>query len=159
MFAALSLSFLLWPVDGPSIASVPSHALADDPALASKIAAAGNNIAKLLELAAACSKNAAEEDAKKVYRRILELDSSNEAAHKGLNHQLYDKQWFEGFAELAKYKREEDARMKQKGLARFKEEWVPESDVPFLNMQWSKDDKGVWQIGRASCRERVYVLV
>ena len=34
--------------------------------------------------------------------------------------------------------------MKEKGLARFKDEWVPEADVPFLNMGWTKDDKGVW---------------
>ena len=34
--------------------------------------------------------------------------------------------------------------MKGKGLARYKDEWVPEGDVPFLNMGWTKDEKGVW---------------
>ncbi len=35
--------------------------------------------------------------------------------------------------------------MKAKGLARFKDEWVPEAELPFLNMGWTKDEKGVFQ--------------
>lgn len=116
----------------------------DDAEIDAKIAAAGRDVSKLLELAA--SLNAAQPDAAtKVYKRVLELDSSNEAAHKGLRHQLYDKKWFESFAELSKYKREEAARMKEKGLARFKDDWVPEADLPFLSMGWTQSRNGSWQ--------------
>ena len=116
----------------------------DDPALEAKLAAAGKDLAKLLELANGYSTAGQDADAKRVYRKILEIDPSHAAAHKALNHQLYDKKWFESFAELAKYKREEAARMKTKGLARWKDDWVPEGDVPFLSMGWSKDERGGW---------------
>lgn len=124
-----------------------SAALADDPALDAKISAAGKDVVRLLDLASSCTSAGQDADAKKVYRKVLEIDSGNEAAHKALNHQFYDKKWFESFAELAKYRREETARMKAKGLARVKDgegEWVPEGDVPFLKMGWAKDEKGAW---------------
>jgi hypothetical protein len=34
--------------------------------------------------------------------------------------------------------------MKEKGLARFKDEWVAEADVPYLMMGWTKDSAGHW---------------
>jgi hypothetical protein len=34
--------------------------------------------------------------------------------------------------------------MKLKGLVRFKEDWVAEADLPFLNMGWVRDTKGAW---------------
>ena len=110
-----------------------------------KIAAAGKDVQKLLELAASLAAGPQADAAAKVYKRVLELDSSNEAAHKGLRHQLYDKKWFESFAELSKYKREEAAKMKEKGLARFKDSWVPEADLPFMNMGWVQGRNGTWQ--------------
>lgn len=147
MIAALYLSLLSSPRAVPmSIAAIPAYAVArpDDPELDAKIAEAGKDVAKLVALATAASGAGQEEDAKKVYRKILEYDASNEVAHKGLRHQFYDNKWFESFAELSKYKREEDARMKAKGLARYRDQWVPEADVPFMNMGWTKDAKGVW---------------
>jgi len=145
MIAALTCCLLAFPSSPQSALSDPAPLAAQDPALASKITAAGTSVAKLLELAAACASSNAEEDAKKVYKRVLELDANNEVAHKALRHQFYDNKWFESFAELSKYKREEAARMKTKGLARFKDEWVPEAELPFLNMGWTKDEKGVYQ--------------
>ena len=109
-----------------------------------KIAAAGKDVAKLLELAASLNTAAQPEAAAKVFKRVLEIDANNEAAHKGLRHQLYDKKWFESFAELSKYKREEAARMKEKGLARYKDEWVPEADLPYLSMGWTQGKNG-WE--------------
>jgi hypothetical protein len=127
-------------------APVPEFVLQakDDSEIDAKITAAGKDIAKLLELAGTCATAGKDDAAKRVYRKIIEIDASNEAAHKALNHQLYDKKWFESFAELAKYKREEAAKMKSKGLARYKDEWVLEADVPFLSMGWTKDTKGAW---------------
>jgi len=145
MIAALSLALLPWPCALPSTPAVESPLAAQDPALDAKISAAGKDVAKLLELANSYAASAQEDAAKKVFKKVLELDATNETAHKGLRHQLYDKKWFESFAELSKYKREEAARMKTKGLVRFKEEWVPEAELPFLNMGWTKDEKGAFQ--------------
>jgi hypothetical protein len=144
MIAALSFS-LLASLASPCPASAPSVLQAPDPALEAKIAAAGKDVGKLLELANSLSASSQEDSARKVFRKVLELDAGNETAHKGLRHQLYDKKWFESFAELSKYKREEAARMKTKGLVRFKEEWVPEAELCFLNMGWTKDEKGAFQ--------------
>ena len=36
------------------------------------------------------------------------------------------------------------AEMKKKGLARYKDEWVPEADVPYLNMGWTKGADAKW---------------
>jgi len=118
--------------------------LAQDPMLDAKMATIGRDVPKLVELANTCAGAGQDADAKRVYRKILEIDPNHEAAHKALNHPYYDKKWFESFAELAKYKREEAAKMKAKGLARFKDEWVPEADAPFLIMGWVKNDKGAW---------------
>src|SRR6185503_9098831 len=62
--------------------------------------------------------------------------------------------WFDSFAELSKYKREEAAKMKAKGLGRYKDEWVPEGDVPFLSMGWTKDAKGAWVNPAAAARDK-----
>lgn len=147
MIAALLLCFTPCP-SHPSSASesavVLCDATADDPALDANIAAAGKDVAKLLELAGTYATAKQDADAKKVYRKVLEIDPANEAAHKALNHQFYDKKWFDSFSELSKYKREEKARMKTKGLMPYKDGWVAEADLPFLNMGWAKDEKGAW---------------
>src|SRR5262245_55188287 len=116
----------------------------EDPALDKQIASLGRDVPKLLELAKSLVDGGRADEAKSVYKRVLELEADNEAAHKGLNHQLYDGRWFDSFAELSKFKREEAARMKEKGLARFQDEWVPEADLPFLTMGWTKDPAGAW---------------
>src|SRR5882672_4427115 len=111
MIAALSLALLPWPCSLPSTLAVAPALAAQDPALDAKISAAGKDVAKLLELANSLAAGAQDDAAKKVFKKVLELDANNEAAHKGLRHQLYDKKWFESFAELTKYKRDEAARM------------------------------------------------
>ncbi len=126
-------------------ATAPLADAAADPALDAKITAAGKDVGKLLELAAACTAAGQDDDAKKVFAKVLEVDAANEVAHKGLRHQFYDGKWYGSFAELSKFKREEAAAMKAKGLARFKDGWVPEADVPFLTMGWTKDSSGGWE--------------
>jgi len=150
MIAALFVSFLSSPFDSIVIAPVvratnESCVVVVDDTLDTKIAAAGKDVVKLLELATACASSGQEDSARKVYKKVLELDPNNEAAHKGLRHQPYGGKWFDSFAELNKYKREEAARMKQKGLVRFKDEWVSESDFAFLSMGWIKNDKAEWK--------------
>ncbi|MBI5285438.1 MAG: hypothetical protein HY874_10130 [Chloroflexi bacterium] len=144
MIVLLLTSLALPPSPPASLAPNSAALVAQEPTLDAKIAAAGKDVAKLLELADACAKAGKEDDARKVFRKVLEADAKNETAHKGLRHQLYDGKWFESLTELAKYKREEAARMKVKGLARFGEQWVPEAELPFLQMGWAKDDKGAF---------------
>src|SRR5262245_8796752 len=144
MIAALLLSVL--PVSpSSSFTRVACFQEATDAETDAKIAEAGKDVAKLMELGASLKTAGKDDGAKKAYKKVLEFDPNNEAAHKELRHHFYDNKWFESYAELSKYRREETARMKEKGLVRFKDQWVPEADLPYMNMGWVKDDKGVWQ--------------
>lgn len=146
MIAALLLSVLPSPSPSCLLAGVPPRFQeAADAEADAKIAEAGTDVAKLLELAKAFATGGKDDAAKKTYKKIVELDPKHEEAHKALRHHFYDSKWFESYAELSKYRREETAKMKEKGLARWKDQWVPEADVPYLNMGWVKDDKGKWQ--------------
>jgi hypothetical protein len=147
------IASLLWSIlvlSGPESSDPPSPALdsplqtQEVPELDAKIAAAGRDVAKLVELAKGYTAAGQDAAAKKVYKKVLEVDADHEAARKALGHQLYDKKWFESFAELAKYKREEATQMKAKGLVRVKDAWVSEADAPFLIMGWVKDEHGQW---------------
>jgi len=144
MILALSLCLLASPCPLPLPVAISAPSVQGDPAIDTKIAACDKEVAKLLELAATYVGGPMQASADKVYKRVIELDPNNEVAHKALRHQLYAGKWFDSFAELAKFKREEAAKMKAKGLARFKDEWVPEADAPFLKMGWTKDAKGAW---------------
>jgi hypothetical protein len=143
MIAALLLSVL--PLPAVSIASpLTCYQDAADAEVDAKIAEAGTDVAKLIELAKSFSTAGKDDAAKKVYKKVVELDPKHEEARKALRHHFYDGKWFESYAELSKYRREETAKMKEKGLARWKDQWVPEADVPYLNMGWVKDEAGKW---------------
>ncbi|MFN0008236.1 MAG: hypothetical protein ACKVXR_10035 [Planctomycetota bacterium] len=158
MIAPLLWSLLAFP--GPFTSTAPSLASSaflqepDDADVDAKIAAAGKDVAKLVALANGYMTAGQDAAAKRVYKKVLEVDADHEAAHKALGHQLYDKKWFGSFAELAKYKREESAKMKAKGLVRVKDEWVPEADAPFLIMGWAKDERGQWAHPSAIARAK-----
>jgi hypothetical protein len=144
MFLALSLTLLSMPTFGAAPSSASSASAVQDPAVDAKIAAAGKDVAKLLELAESYAGSGMQGSAEKVYRKVLELDANHEVAHKALRHQRYDGKWFESFTELAKYKREETARMKAQGLALAGDKWVPEAEAPYIKMGWLKNDSGVY---------------
>jgi len=144
MIVALISSVLLLPCPVSALTLVTPPMSNQDSGIDAKIAAAGTDVPKLLELAASLVGGPMQASADKVYKRIIELDANNEIARKGLRHQLYDGKWYESFAELSKWKREESAKMKAKGLARFKEEWVPEGDLPYLSMGWVRGEGGAW---------------
>ena len=154
MILALSLVPLLSSVPPVVPCAIAPLVAAQDAQLDAKIAAAGRDVAKLLELAAACTSANQAQDAAKVYKKVVEVDPSNEVARKALRHQKYDGKWFESFAELSKYQREEAARMKEKGLARFGDSWVPEADVPFLKMGWTRGEGGAWSDPHEAARAK-----
>src|SRR5262245_32134552 len=147
MIAAFLLSVLPLPASPTALASVRFQDAKEtaDAEVDAKLTEAGTDIAKLLELAKSFSTAGKDDAAKKTYKKIVELDPKHEEAHKALRHHFYDNKWFESYAELSKYRREETAKMKDKGLARWKDQGVPEVDVPYLNMGWTKDEKsGKW---------------
>jgi len=109
-----------------------------------RLAQAGDDPAKLWELHLWCKETSRNAASTKVLKKIVELAPDHEEARKALGHQSYDGQWFESYTALAKYKREEEKRMSEKGLVRFKDEWVPQADLPYRRMGWVKDDDGAW---------------
>jgi hypothetical protein len=143
MIAALFLTVLPIPVSLPAPSFFPAQE-AGDAEVEAQITAAGSDVARLLELAKTFSSGGKDDVAKKVYKKIVELDPNHAEARKALRHHNYDGKWFESYAELSKYRREETAKMKEKGLARWKDQWVAEADVPFLNLGWVKDASGKW---------------
>jgi hypothetical protein len=138
MIAAFLLSVLPSPA-GPTLIAAPrvQEAGADVDA---QIAAAGTDVAKLMELAETLKTAGNDDGAKAAWKKVVEIDPNHEDAHKKLRHHFYDGKWFESYAELSKYRREETAKMKEKGLVKFKDQWVPEADLPYLNMGWVKDE-------------------
>src|SRR5262245_52821610 len=144
MIVALFLSLFPAPAF-PAPSSAPIVQEAQDAEVDAKIAEAGNDVTKLMDLAGTFSTAGKDDAAKKVYKKVISIDPMHEAAHKALRHNFYDGKWFESYSELSKYRREETANMKAKGLARYKDQWVPEGDVPYLNMGWTKTDSGTWE--------------
>src|SRR5262245_56019748 len=136
MIAALLLTVLPAPVFPPAPLAARFQEAGDAEADA-QITAAGTDVAKLLELAKSFSSGGKDDAAKKTYKKIVEIDPNHAEARKALRHHSYDGKWFESYAELSKYRREETAKMKDKGLVRFKDEWIPEGDLPYRNMGWS----------------------
>lgn len=110
-----------------------------------KLKAAGTDVAKLFELAEWCKENKLRTQQQDTYKRILELDANNEEAHKALRHHFYDGQWFETYAALSVYKREETKRMEEKGLTKVGEEWIAIADAPYVRMGWTKGEDGKYR--------------
>lgn len=139
MIAPFLLTVLTAPVPAPAPAV---HWFQEDAEVDAQIAAAGKDTAKLMELAASLKTAGKDDAAKKALKKVIELDPNHEAARKELRHHSYDGKWFESYAELSKYRREETAKMKEKGLVKWKDQWVPEADKPFMDMGWEKTDAG-----------------
>ncbi|MFT7680069.1 MAG: hypothetical protein ACI8QC_004075 [Planctomycetota bacterium] len=152
MITSVLFTLLAAPVPpAPCLSVSPSSSIvvqdetpADEVDPAKVIEAAGTDVEKILELARAWKKDRKSKESKAAFARVLELDAENEEAHKGLRHQRYDNQWFKSYSAMAAYRREETKRMADKGLARYGDEWVPITDVPYLKMGWAKDENGKW---------------
>lgn len=116
----------------------------EDGDAAKAIAAAGEDVAKLLELADAWKKEGKKAEAKLAWNRVIEIDENNETARKGLRHQFYDGKWFKSYSAMSKYRRAEAKRMAEQGFSRYNDEWVKTTDLPYLRMGWAKDAQGNW---------------
>ncbi len=122
----------------------PVARFSQDDEVDAAIRAAGEDLAALFALATEYGQGSQAAAARRVYERVVELDPDNERAREALRHHRYDGRWFETYVELAKYKREEEARMKEQGLVRWKEDWVPEGDLAFLRMGFVRDGQQTW---------------
>ena len=130
----------------PAIAPAPAaFVLQDETPLEDQIAACGDDPAKLWELAQTLKTNSKYADARKVMEKVIAIDPEHADARKGLGHQKYDGKWFKSSVELMMFRRKEEKAMREKGLVRLKDEWVPQADAPFLRMEWVKDEAGQWQ--------------
>jgi len=139
-FAVLDARPATGPEATPTAPIPQAHADEVDDA----IAAAGKDVAELLELAAKYADADREADARRVYERVIELDTDNADARAAMRHEFYDGRWFESYVKLARYKREEAKRMREKGLVRYFEDWVPEDEIAFLRLGWVRDENGEW---------------
>ena len=123
----------------PVCASAVLPATPEDEEVAKQIAACGEDVDQLMALADQLKKDGNRDGARAAYRRVIEIDPMHKKARKGLRHHFYDGQWFESYAKLSKYRREEaKTRLEKYGEVKYNDEWVKQSDVPFLRMGWEK---------------------
>ncbi len=140
-----TLLFSLAPSLVPAMPAATPVALVQEDDVAAQIAACGEDVAKLEALATSFEEAEDKSSARACYNRILEIDDMHEKAHKALRHHFYADQWFTSYAALSKFRREEAKMMKEKyGKVRYNDEWVLESELPFLRMGWQKDDSGTF---------------
>ncbi|MEM9381029.1 MAG: hypothetical protein AAGB93_13840 [Planctomycetota bacterium] len=140
--ASLLVALTGAPTTLPTLPPQPAAPVVVREEVDDKIKAAGDDVEALLALAQEYRTAKDRASAKKVFLRVIEIDVDNKDARKALRHQRYDGKWFTSYVELSKYKREEAARKKEQGLAKFKDQWVPAADVPFLSMGWEKGENG-----------------
>lgn len=151
----LSLAPSLAPV--PYAAPIPAVSQEEGDAEA-KIAACGDDVAKLVELAVAFKEGDDRASSRLAYERVLEIDANHEAAHKALRHHFYDDQWFTSYAALSKYRRAEAKRMKDEfGLVRYNDEWVSEKELPYIRMGWVKPEGSETYVNPAKAEKAAMV--
>lgn len=107
--------------------------------------AAGKDVEKLWDLYLWCDANGMEKQGRSCLRAIIREDGSHRAAHKAMGHIEFDGKWFTTQKKLDQYKADEEERIaKEKGLVRYKDEWVPADHLPYLERGLTRDDQGNW---------------
>ncbi len=107
---------------------------------------------KLWDLHDWCKEKKLDKEAKSCLRRIVQLKPGDEKAHKELGEVSYDGKWFPSEKKVEEYKKQaaeklakdEEKTAKEKGLVKFKDQWVTPEDLPFLKRGMVKNDKGEW---------------
>jgi hypothetical protein len=110
-----------------------------------RFADAGSDVEKLWQLHLWCKETSRSAESRTVLKKVIELSPDHEEARKALGHHRYDNQWFETYTALAKYKRDQEAKLKADGKAIYKEQIVPLADVPYLRMGWTQDADKTWR--------------
>ena len=112
MIVTSLLSFALLSSPSPMPVPAPACVVLDE--VEERIAAAGEDVEKILALAASLKEEDNRDGMRAAYKRVLEIDDANKKAHKGLRHHFYDGKWFDSYAKLSKYRRAEAKMMKEK---------------------------------------------
>jgi hypothetical protein len=106
---------------------------------------AGRDPEKLWDVYLWCDANGLEKEGRSVLRAVVRADQNHRPAHEKLGHFEYDGQWFTTQKKLDKYKKKRETEIaKEKGLVRFKGEWVSKDDLPFLERGMVRNDEGQW---------------
>jgi len=146
MFSTLlSLSALL-PVPALTPGSAPVELVSRvDDEFDRRLEEAGKDVEKLWELYLWCESSERNKEARKVALKVIREEPDHEEARAALGHQYFDGQWFKTQKKLDAYKKKEEKRIaKEKGLVRYKDEWVPKEDVEFLEKGMMRDEDGKW---------------
>ena len=107
--------------------------------------AAGDDPAKLWEVYQWCKGKGLEKEGRSTLRQILKVDRDHKEANEALGNVFHDGKWFPSQKKVDEYKAEkEEKEAKEKGLVRFKGEWVPKEDLPFLQKGLVKNEAGEW---------------
>jgi hypothetical protein len=107
--------------------------------------AAGEDPAKLWDVYLWCKGKSLEKEGRSTLRQILKVDRDHKEANEALGNVFHDGKWFPSQKKVDDYKKEkEEKEAKEKGLVKFKGEWVPKDDVPFLQKGLVKNEQGEW---------------
>ncbi len=118
-----------------------------------RFAAARESIEQLLALATWASDAQLAVEARKCYRRILDLDDQNEVANKALGNVQYKGQWMTPKQRDNRQAKDEAADRKARGLVEYKGQWVTPEDKARLEQGLVLVD-GEWlTLAQAKARE------
>lgn len=149
MIVLSALAVLLAPTNLPQPLVGPTgiEFSQDDPAktFERRFQEAGENVEKLWELHLWAEAYGMERESRRCLRTIVRVDPQHRPANEALGHIFYAGRWFPNERRLAEFKKEEEARIAaEKGLVRFRDEWVPADDLPYLEKGLVRDDFGRW---------------
>lgn len=106
---------------------------------------AGDDVDELWSLYLWCDAGGRTREGRTVLRKIVDLDSGHRGANEALGYFEYHGRWFKTERALEAFKAEEEEREAlEKGLVRFKGEWVSRNDVPYLERGLVPGPTGGW---------------
>jgi hypothetical protein len=120
-----------------------------------RFAAAQGDVERLWDLWLWCEAGDHQREGRQVLRAILELNPEHRPAHEALGHTQHDGRWFASKKDLERYMREEQERIaREKGLVRWKGEWVDPLDLPYLERGYVRGVQGGWLTREEQARLR-----
>jgi hypothetical protein len=114
--------------------------------------AADKDTDKLWDLYEWCQQKKLDKEGKNCLRRIVQLSPNDEKAQKLLGNVAYDGKWFPSEKKVEEYKKEQASKAakekekeaKEKGLVKWKDQWVLPADLPYLQKGMVRDENGAW---------------
>jgi hypothetical protein len=116
----------------------------EDEELARRLAEAGDDVALLWDVRVWLEGQGRTQEGGAVLAAILELDPDHALARAALAHHAYDGRWFESYTELSRYRRDEERRMAERGLVRWRDGWAPTEHLAWLRLGFVEQLDGSW---------------